>query len=250
LHFIGRFLEGDCVELQLEERLNLRVAKARQLFPSLQQAFSLIELLVTISILAILTTVAFLGAGAYEARVAKVKCASNLRTLGSAIGLYTADNAGRYPGPIWVTVPHDVTYRRDGQPYHPLTHHLAPYLGLHLNQKDSGKDFELDCAKCPSFERHYGPPKGVAAYEGHYQRLSDPDTSPFGGRRGASTEYSLPMTQFNVESRLKKPMSKIVALYDLDKSDKYGPGFPIHSGGRNYLFLDGHVEWVKGKKIP
>jgi len=78
-------------------------------------AFTLVEILVVVTIIAILAIIGFGFVGNAIERARISKCSANLRGLGSAINLYIADNNGFYPpkgdgwppigstnGPLWV----------------------------------------------------------------------------------------------------------------------------------------------------
>jgi len=66
-----------------------------------RQGFTLIELLVVITIIGILSGIAF-GVYSSVARRADVTAGQQiLREHGNAIQLFVADNDGKYPGPLW-----------------------------------------------------------------------------------------------------------------------------------------------------
>jgi prepilin-type N-terminal cleavage/methylation domain-containing protein/prepilin-type processing-associated H-X9-DG protein len=60
-------------------------------------AFTLVELLVVIAIIAVLAGLAYPAVQSYFEKGRAVKCMQNLRTLGSALNLYLADNNGKMP---------------------------------------------------------------------------------------------------------------------------------------------------------
>lgn len=67
--------------------------------PPRASAFTLVELLVVIAILAILMSLMMAGLARARARATAVACCSNLRQIGVAFQVYTADNGGRLPDP-------------------------------------------------------------------------------------------------------------------------------------------------------
>ena len=63
--------------------------------------FTLIELLVTIAIVAILAALALTAMGAARMQGDRAKAISNMRQIGSGIGLYAAEKDSLLPGPLW-----------------------------------------------------------------------------------------------------------------------------------------------------
>jgi len=59
--------------------------------------FTVLELLVVIGIIAILTTLSFSGYKAIMGQATGAHCTSNLRQLGAAVNMYTADSYGYFP---------------------------------------------------------------------------------------------------------------------------------------------------------
>ncbi|RRJ94390.1 prepilin-type cleavage/methylation domain-containing protein [Opitutaceae bacterium TAV4] len=62
-----------------------------------RRAFTLIELLAVIVIIGILTTLIVVTLGRVRDKAREAHCKSNLRQIGTMIGLYMADNKGRLP---------------------------------------------------------------------------------------------------------------------------------------------------------
>lgn len=65
-----------------------------------KRAFTLIELLIAISILAILLTLIVPAVMKARAQVHKAKCLNNLKQIMIALNLYATDHEGRYPNEI------------------------------------------------------------------------------------------------------------------------------------------------------
>jgi prepilin-type N-terminal cleavage/methylation domain-containing protein/prepilin-type processing-associated H-X9-DG protein len=80
-----------------------------------QRGFSLIELMVVISIIAILAAVAVPALGSVLESSQRSKCASNMRSIGAGIHLYAAENNGRLPSINCLTP--DSTWIEQLQPY-------------------------------------------------------------------------------------------------------------------------------------
>jgi prepilin-type N-terminal cleavage/methylation domain-containing protein len=62
--------------------------------------FTLVELLVTITIIVVLAALTFMGSSAFLKRAAAVKDMSNMKNLWTAINLYAGDNNDTLPGPL------------------------------------------------------------------------------------------------------------------------------------------------------
>lgn len=88
--------------------------------------FTLIELLVTIAIVAILAALALTATSAARTQGDRAKAISNMRQIGSAIGLYAADKDSLLPGKLW---PGQVAVFDTNRPGR-LVRELAPYLGI------------------------------------------------------------------------------------------------------------------------
>jgi prepilin-type N-terminal cleavage/methylation domain-containing protein/prepilin-type processing-associated H-X9-DG protein len=219
---------------------------------STRKAFTLIELLVVIAVIGILAAILIPVVGAVRERALTTACASNLRQIGVAIQLFTTDHSGRYPGPAWISIQHDISYRNTSEGYYTLTQYLAPYLLKDIKGAPEDQLFEVDVAICPAYEHNFGPPAGEQARESHYQRHPSSELSPFGGRQSDGS-FEEAITIYNVEEELGMPASQVISVFDkIVPSGGYGPSpdNPVHGDGRNFLFLDGRVAFIEGEKLP
>jgi prepilin-type N-terminal cleavage/methylation domain-containing protein len=66
-------------------------------FRSPRQAFTLIELLAVVAIIAILTALLLPALTSAKSQAQRIACVSNLRQIGLAIHTYASDNSGRIP---------------------------------------------------------------------------------------------------------------------------------------------------------
>ena len=107
--------------------------------------FTLIELLVTIAIVAILAALALTATGAARTQGDRAKAISNMRQIGSAIGLYAADKDSLLPGKLWPGQVAEFDPARAGR----LVRELTPYLGL----ETPAKPVVIDLFVPPAYRR-------------------------------------------------------------------------------------------------
>src|SRR5690348_9472256 len=87
-------------------------------------AFTLVELLVVIGIIALLVSILLPTLGRARRQAMTVKCLSDYRQIGNALVMYTGDNKGMCPGPLWVG---------QGAVYNKNSDYLCRYLARYLN---------------------------------------------------------------------------------------------------------------------
>ncbi len=176
--------------------------------------FTLMELLVVISIIAILVGILLPVLSAARARASKVACMANLRQVGIGIQSYVAANRDHYPRARYMPPPF-----LSADPDPPLN----TLLDFHLLDGSQGRAREV--YKCPSDSQAFA----LSGMSYMYQTGQGGDTLP----------------EFFLVKYFNWPASKIVISRDFD-----GGTFDIETGqltinafhiSRNLLFADGHV---------
>jgi prepilin-type N-terminal cleavage/methylation domain-containing protein len=202
------------------------------------RAFSLVELLVVIAVIAVLTAMLLPALARAREQARQTQCAAQLRQLGQALHLYANANAGSLPAwSGWHTYPDGAN--ADDQPGPAWTEQLAP----HFVKPDS------PVYNCPAWPdptpriNYFLAARWSAARGQHAMKFTDVRTTSRFVLSGDMTNIALYPAPFGLSEH---------ALDDCDKDDAVMPslvfpyqsrGFWMHGrGGNNVLFDDGHVQ--------
>jgi len=198
--------------------------------------FTLIELLVVIAIIAILAAILFPVFAQAREKARSASCMSNLKQIGMAIMMYVQDNDERYsPNRLGWPPCSDAgrcgTWRTNVYPY-------VKNLQIFWCPSNS-------CSGGNPEERRLGglgantDPLGVGSRNFHYHY----NGSVMCGQAGHKmTEFQMPAQQVIVhENRICPPDAGGWCWTSL--------GEVYHSGGKNWLFGDGHVKWLKPQMV-
>lgn len=177
--------------------------------PSHRAAFTLIELLVVMVIVAILATLLTPGIQKAVDKARSVACAANLRSIGSAVQGYLADNDNTFPE--IEPYPSNPVYTGD-QKVGGMLDVLGPY-GI--------VDKTLQC------------PADIHGADNFAKEKSSYMWSPI-----ADGENQNAVTIYGRRVHLLKRLSRLSLCSDFTSDSGVGP----HSGKVNVLYADGHVK--------
>ncbi|HEY6166771.1 MAG TPA: prepilin-type N-terminal cleavage/methylation domain-containing protein [Verrucomicrobiae bacterium] len=218
------------------------------------RAFTLIELMVVIAIIAILAAMLLPAISRSKGKAYSIQCVNNLKQLGTAIQLYCDEHEDRLPGPVWQGL--YATYYDDTLQ---MPYYLTKYLGL---PAPSPEVRTCTLAICPmsvragratpsstdlrSLSQHVSYIVSVAVTNLTTDVVSRPFGYPY---------HSLPRDLEGVDELPKKlhtirNTATSWAISDADQINavslaQYYPFLPkqrAHGNYRNQLFFDWHVE--------
>jgi prepilin-type processing-associated H-X9-DG protein len=207
---------------------HIAIVPAKRIFSGKSEAFTLVELLSTIGIIALLSTLLLTGITSMKTSAERTKCASNLRQIGVAIQLYAADHNQTLPGPTWGG--QDPFYWKNDQ--NMLAYLLQPYLSY--PDPTSRKQMAL-LFVCPSFARINNNSSGRSYLTNLFAKKADGTSfAPF-GYPGGNPPPATPSNALAVDNP--------AMTWLIQDNDSTISGKAIYSHGkyRNRLFADGHV---------
>lgn len=212
-----------------------------------RSAFTLVELLVVVAIIGILAAILIPAVGAVRNSAQKSNGVNNMRNVGAGIIMFTQDNNGAYPGPLW---PGQVPFY-DSEEEERLTFFIADYLDV---SDSATPPTRVESMIPPAYPLEEMLAAGVAEPRTFIlnDKAQNPNSSeiinPWGAHRDLAENESetIPMTT----SRIIDPAATW-AMMDVDqKHPRVGgwssstPEAPIYGNVRLALFFDGHVEEV------
>jgi prepilin-type N-terminal cleavage/methylation domain-containing protein len=210
-------------------------------------AFTLIELLAVVTIIAVLAALLVPSAKSFVARGQDAKCLSNLHQMGAAIAAYAGEHNDELP----------INNSQDGGFRWYLM--LNPYLGKSTSSDDGGWA-PPSIFICPTNDRHSGDADG-----GKYKLWVDCGYAcnlalmpRWSGKDSDGKDIYYP----NPPTRLSSRPQRHVLVADISKDRNQflkstNNGLPygtvenarVHRGGVNMLWTDYSVSWMKAEDV-
>ena len=205
------------------------------------RGFTLVELLVSIAVIALLTALLIPATGKVREGANRIKCAANLKQIGVAMFSFAAEKDGYLPGAV--------TWDRE----------IAPYLGYTGVVTPINLADQVPVLKCPAdnVERTTGrvrsyKPNTISNADANMGVLAWASSAKKDSRRVHELPHPsvtiLVTETFSADNvQFDKNNAILGAPGWISKLSKV-PAFPdgrfYHGPGQNYLFCDGHVELV------
>jgi prepilin-type N-terminal cleavage/methylation domain-containing protein/prepilin-type processing-associated H-X9-DG protein len=175
----------------------------------LHAAFTLIELICTMSIVAVLVALILPTLSGYREKADGMQCMNNLRQLGSAVQNFAAQNDGRFP-------------EIEPDPEHPIYPPEEHAKGLLETFATLG--VTEDTVKCPA---------DVKTYKTYLARKTSYEWRPY-----VDDELQSNPQIFTRGGQRTMPLSKIILTFDTERVHGLESNF---RSKKNYLYADGHV---------
>lgn len=225
-----------------------------------KQAFTLVELLVVIGIIAILVTLLLPALTKARRQMQTVQCASNMRQIGMAIDLYANEWKQWYPPGPW-----DSTWGPDpGIGFSPWMFRIVPYLARRdaITSPTPAKLQSIEILWCPTaervphaseFYRHYGINPYIPSfapnhfYKSRRSRVRRASEMVLVGEQNYNGEgVSATGTSGLVGPIYSTYITVVIGGVTRNNNYRVSHNTSGKQASANYLFCDGHVDTIQG----
>jgi prepilin-type N-terminal cleavage/methylation domain-containing protein/prepilin-type processing-associated H-X9-DG protein len=211
--------------------------------PRDNHAFTLVEILVVVAILALLAAVMLPAYGRMQQNAGAVRCASNLRQISTYINHYVGDNNGRLPAGNDTVL---LWYQR-----------LTPYFGFNYVQTDNIQQPGLKVFVCPqsNYPRRLDWKAMGLSYGMNGSPMTNSGSLQWDNNRAVNIPRPLSRTILLAERWCSpKPDPNGLNTVGADNNWSVAPPYLTtpntgvaslrlkHVKSSNYLFFDGHIE--------
>lgn len=189
---------------------------------SSKRAFSLVEILVVVAVLALLSAILFPALSRAREGGRRVVCSSNLHQLALAMNQYIGDNGGRFPPRQFVEAKQT------------WVSSLLPYT-------KSEATFQCPDAGSPSAEKDNDKREDHSWVADVAHGWSVESSGSYGFPKGLGT-----LSAFRVKEPTRKLLFADSSWYQIADPRRDGGEMMDalrHNGGLNIAFVDGHVHW-------
>ena len=249
------------------ERLTSEMGKKKKMKNSVRSpAFTLIELLVVIAIIAILAAILFPVFSQAREKARQAACLSNLKQAGIAMSLYVQDYDGILPDRRDLKTALPGGYQPWGTASWPTSDPRGAWAVSLLDPYTKNSAIwncpsvaATPLGEAPQVLQTTGDGKECRYWLWRFDKPTDPiPLDNFWGKtpdQAADDLRQTALTDPTVSKTLNPSTPNGVADVEL-VVDPYFPrtiptvpdtlkGLAVHMGGRNRLFLDGHVKWLR-----
>lgn len=227
--------------------------------PPLRSAFTLIELLIVIAIIAVLAAILFPVFAQAREQARKTTCLSNLRQIGTAFHLYTQDYDEGFPNTgdpylyagrhwRWPVMPYLAAGQRQAaQSFNAMNGGSSPSILICPSDTVSGAAFDTTSYLYPACFYHSADQINSMHFG---DLLASPPTLTTVTQSEASVAF--PSAKVLVAEWLNSHQpgrSGRIGFWGSGYSPPHSPGADRWQGARNYVMADGHVRCVQAHSI-